>query len=545
MSLKASFFTAAVIGDVKELKKLLKEINPNFRNKDGETPLHIVAGESRLEAVKLLLDHGADPNAQNKEGETPLHYAAEKCDVDVVKLLLQYGADPNARDDNGQTPLHRITDKSETIVLDETRRYYIKVRSALYFLLGKLGLVNYNGSCAEVVELLVKHGADPNAKDKHGETPLDYAITYEYVHYIALLAKYGANWIYEERPIDMINCDLLSDELKPADVIRLTELVVGRDALSLLEAAGRGDVEEVKRMLIRVDPNTRDICGRAPLHYAAREGRVEAIKLLLERGAYPNAWDNGDKTSLHYAAERGDVEIVRLLLEKGAYPNARDYRRRTPLRYAAEYGYSDIVRLLLEHGTLSLFDAVTKGDVEGVKLWLERGVDPNVKVGGSTPLHVAAERGYVEIVELLLSEVGRGVEVDARDGRGFTPLQYACFGLLHAGPVSVGRYRDVVVALLRRGADPDVRDEEGNTVLHWAASRGHGWVVDLLVRYGADLYAKNKRGRTPLDVAVGEAKTVLREWARRFKGEAPPPSRGYIEIEPLDEVDGRGGADRK
>lgn len=111
--------------------------------------------------------------------------------------------------------------------------------------------------------------------------------------------------------------------------------------------------------------------------------------------------------------------------------------------------------------------------------------------------------------------------------------------------MSVGRYRDVVVALLRRGADPDVRDEEGNTVLHWAASRGHGWVVDLLVRYGADLYAKNKRGRTPLDVAVGEAKTVLREWARRFKGEAPPPPRGYIEIEPLDEEVGRGGADRK
>jgi hypothetical protein len=46
-------------------------------------------------------------------------------------------------------------------------------------------------------------------------------------------------------------------------------------------------------------------------------------------------------------------------------------------------------------------------------------------------------------------------------------------------------------------------------------------------------------------VAVGEAKTVLREWARRFKGEVPPPPRGYIEIEPLDEVDGRGGADRK
>jgi len=773
MSLKASFFTAAEKGDVKELKKLLKEINPNIRNKDGETPLHIVAGRSHPEAVKLLLDHGADPNAQNKEGKTPLHYAAERCDVDVVKLLLQYGADPNARDDNGQTPLHRVTDKPIDIVIDKPSiLYYRKVGPALYFLLGKLGLVNDEGSCAEVIGLLVKHGADVNAKDKYGKTPLGCAITGDPGYKIALLAKYGANWIYEERPIDMINCDLLSGNLKPADVIRLTELVVGRDALSLLEAAGRGDVEEVKRMLIRVDPNTRDICGRAPLHYAAREGRVEVIKLLLERGAYPNAWDNGDKTPLHYAAERGDVEIVRLLLEKGADLNARDYmgqtplheatknghvdvvklllehganpnirdeesmtptplhyatergdmkivelllehganpnalafadwrkvtplyyaaekgyieivrllvRRganigidksplyvatakghvhvvefllqqvadpstvvndllitasgygstevvrlllerganpnakdkdgetplheaaknghvdvvklllekgadlnardymgRTPLHYAAENGHVDVVKLLLEHGadfkkkdvgwrtpvdvasasaknvfveweqrrTLSLFDAVIRGDVEGVKLWLEREVDPNVKVGGSTPLHVAAERGYVEIVELLLSRKWR-VEVDARDGRGFTPLQYACFGLLHAGPVSVGRYRDVVVALLRRGADPDVRDEEGNTVLHWAASRRHGWVVDLLVRYGADLYAKNKRGRTPLDVAVGEAKTVLREWARRFKGEAPPPPRGYIEIEPLDEEDGRGRADRK
>ena len=721
MSLKASFFTAAEKGDVKELKKLLKEVNPNIRNKEGETPLHIVAGRSHLEAVKLLLDHGADPNAQNEMGETPLHYAAghgyvdvvklllergadphaqnkyggtplhytagggmlveyyssatkkdhvktakillergadpnardyggrtplheaaERCEVDVVKLLLQYGADPNARDDNGQTPLHRITDKPITLIFDKPRIYYSKVRPALYFLLGKLGLVNDEGSCAEVIGLLVKHGADPNAKDKHGKTPLGYAIDWQHEYYITLLAKYGANWIYEERPIYVINCDLLSDELKPADVIRLTELVVGRDALSLLEAAGRGDVEEVKRMLIRVDPNTRDICGRAPLHYAAREGRVEVMKLLLERGAYPNAWDNGGMTPLHYAAERGDVEIVRLLLEKWAYPNARDQMGRTPLHEATKNGHVDVVRLLLEHGanpnakdedgrtplheatknghvdvvklllehgadpnaqnekgetplhtaarwgrvdvvrlllergadfksrdaegrtpvdvasasvknvfveweqrrTLSLFDAVTRGDVEGVKLWLERGVDPNVKVGGSTPLHVAAERGYVEIVELLLSWKWR-VEVDARDGRGFTPLQYACFGLLHAGPVSVGRYRDVVVALLRRGADPDVRDEEGNTVLHWAASRGHGWVVDLLVRYGADLYAKNKRGRTPLDVAVGEAKTVLREWARRFKGEAPPPPRGYIEIEPLDEEVGRGGVDRK
>jgi hypothetical protein len=65
---------------------------------------------------------------------------------------------------------------NQYLIFDKPRIYYSKVQPALYFLLGRLGLVNYNGSCAKVVELLVKHGADPNAKDKHGKTPLGYAI---------------------------------------------------------------------------------------------------------------------------------------------------------------------------------------------------------------------------------------------------------------------------------------------------------------------------------------------------------------------------------
>jgi len=75
-------------------------------------------------------------------------------------------------------------------------------------------------------------------------------------------------------------------------------------------------------------------------------------------------------------------------------------------------------------------------------------------------------------------------------------------------------------------------------------TKGHGWVVNLLVRYRADLYAKERVGQDPLDVAVGDAKKVSREWARRFKGESPPPPRGYIEIEPLDGEVCRGSADR-
>ena len=69
--------------------------------------------------------------------------------------------------------------------------------------------------------------------------------------------------------------------------------------------------------------------------------------------------------------------------------------------------------------------------------------------------------------------------------------------------------------------------------------QGARGVVNILIRHRADLYAKERVGRATLDVAVGDAK----EWARRLKGEAPPPPMGYIEIEPLDGEDGRGGAD--
>ena len=86
------------------------------------------------------------------------------------------------------------------------------------------------------------------------------------------------------------------------------------------------------------------------------------------------------------------------------------------------------------------------------------------------------------------------------------------------------------------------RDVEGNR--SWVAPRGMGGLLICWLGIALICTQKNEWGRTPLDVAVGNAKKVSREWARRFKGEAPPPPRGYIEIEPLDGEVCRGGADR-
>ena len=92
--------------DVEAVKLLLERFGPNVVDSWGHTPLHYVAWRGHVDAIKLLLENGADPNVRDVNGWTPLHYAAKYCRLEEAILLLDWGADPNARDDSGKTPLH-------------------------------------------------------------------------------------------------------------------------------------------------------------------------------------------------------------------------------------------------------------------------------------------------------------------------------------------------------------------------------------------------------------------------------------------------------
>lgn len=206
------------------------------------------------------------------------------------------------------------------------------------------------------------------------------------------------------------------------------------------------------------------------LHQAARADHKDTVNTLLERGAPASAKDTFGRGALHYAADCGHLAVVSDLLAAGADANARDKRDSSPLDLAALGGHREIVRLFVDQAG---------ADVDAV--------DP----AGYTVLHLAAMRNNVEAINLLV-EAGANTEV--QNQVGLTPFHLAAWEL-HA---------EAAGALFQRGANVDSPDRTGDTPLHAATGRAGMQrsveFVDLLLRWGADEKATNKRGRTPADL---------------------------------------------
>ncbi|MGH7449479.1 MAG: ankyrin repeat domain-containing protein, partial [Longimicrobiales bacterium] len=173
---------------------------------------------------------------------------------------------------------------------------------------------------------------------------------------------------------------------------------------------------------------------------------------------------------LRTATIHGSELIARSTLLLGGRPGSADRDGFTALHHAAARNDTAIAGALIRGGS----DADARSRLDGV-----------------TPLHLAAEGGHHAVVELL---VGAGADVDSRSTAGRTPLSYAASG--ERGDTDVGRM------LLNEGADPDAADDEGRTTVHHAAAAGHGPLLQLLARAGANLETADSGGHRPLHAAV-------------------------------------------
>lgn len=259
----------------------------------------------------------------------------------------------------------------------------------------------------------------------------------------------------------------------------------------LPEAAKYGRSDRVRELLQHgADPNQAGKSGETPLHFAAAGNATEVVSLLLEAGAEPNARTEFGTTPLHRAAASGASAIVGQLLDAGADPNASNSKEFTPLHLALKHHRLDVATRLLASGA-----------------------DPNLGTDtAGAPLHWTAMYGGHEVTTALIAD---GADPNARRIDGATPLYIAA---------DLGRL-EVVKALLAGGAEPNAANYSGLTALHRAVLRDRPDVTDLLLGAGATVRAPTDEAPTPLN---DEDRERLRDDARRGWGFLPGSIRPSI-----------------
>lgn len=511
--------------DLKCLEKILgRGADVDAKDHYGWTSLMQAASSGRIDIAKILLSNGAKLELRDNGGTTALSLAAAKGHDKMVALLLEKGANINAKDGKGLDPL-MMSSKGGYVTLTRT----LLEKGANLHLSTNEGdsavmLAAKNGHRA-VVDLLLDRGAKIPSTGRDGQSLIVAAI---------------------QGDLNLIK-ELIE---KGADLDAKTNGGGGRNGLFWAAAMGNADVERFfleKETLAEPPPKTQNKTKpkKKPddsLNHAAKNGKLEIVKLLLENNRDPNYKDSGGDTALTLAAEHGHKEIVELLLENGADKNSKNGDGDSALILAVQKGYPSVVSVLLANGAdieakdkkgkTALIWAVSNNDLEITTQILEKKPKIDTKDNNGWPaLHVAAKNGFSDITSLLCkngsdlnakitqanksplmlaSEFGHtetaktliesGASVNAQDSEGSGPLFLA----------AEGGHLDTVKLLLDNGADFKAESNEGVTPLMAAAYQGHKPVLELLIETGSPVDARSKKvGISALWAAAWNGKTKI------------------------------------
>lgn len=381
----ASLKVAIRSGSLEEIRRLSPaelEIVRHHVEPDGSTLVHLAAGESTGDALKLLLSSGrlcSEP--RTRDGSTPLHAAAAVGNLSTAKALIEMGVSVD-----GAPP-----GQSQTAA----------ARTPLHLaILGKH---------KEMVKLLLQSGADPEKQCNAGNALLCSLLGGDN-HDIAKL--------------------LLAHGVDPRKATQSGFTALHCDAEWAMSG---GIIAELVRSGLPVDVKQED--GRTPLFRTILFDRKTNADVLLSLGANVNAVDNYGNTVLHKIAQEGDrkAEMATFMISRGANVNAVSFYGETPLHKAAFFGNSQIALILLQNGAdpnALMNDSFNRHHDRGYvaskdfarQCKLNKIPPVTEWCDGWTPLHLAAKSYSDECLKILLDH---GSDRNARLSIGWTPLNVA------------------------------------------------------------------------------------------------------------------------
>jgi ankyrin repeat protein len=456
----------------------------------ADSRIAVAALDGDKAAVRSLIQSGADVNGALPDGTTALHWAVRADDADTVDALIRAKSGVNAKDPDGIAPLAIACANANPGMIRKLLAAGGDANTAdptgetVLMIAARMG--NVDG-----VKALVDAGAQVNAKDREAETALMVAVRANHADVVKLLIDRGAE-------VDAATRAGKAPARRPpnagggshgAGIVRggwpdrgYQEAAPG-GMTALLYAARDGRIEIVRMLLAAgADLKKDDVNKISPFAMAITNNHAEVAQFLLERGADVNERDNWGRTPLWEAVEMRNLEtdrsgrngvdrarvlgLIQAIVVHGADVNARTTEI-PPLR-----------RFLMGLGDLSWVDftgqtpflrAALSGDVTVMKLLLEHGADPNIQtLAGSTALMAASGinwmggQTFTESKDSLMEAVkiclDHGADVNAENTMGLR----AIFGAVNRGS------DDIVQLLVDKGARIDLKDKEGRTLMNWA-----------------------------------------------------------------------------